>query len=233
MLKYEMIAQEINEYIEKEHYEAGDKLPNVEKFKEIYGVSKSTVIKALENLEKKGIIFQTRGSGIYVRNKKKDGYVNLFSASGFHDEIVGRQLTYEVKKVAEVTPSKHVQKQLKLEADEPIYKVERVIYVDNKTFCTELSYFNKSVVLYLNEGIAESSIFEYLEQHLKVKIGFSDIYFKVDKLTENEAPKLSLQAGEPCLRYEQLFYTTTGVPFDYSQLVYHYENALFYIPALK
>ena len=35
MLKYEMIAQEINEYIEKEHYEAGDKLPNVEKFKEI------------------------------------------------------------------------------------------------------------------------------------------------------------------------------------------------------
>lgn len=233
MLKYEMIAQEINDYIDNEHYEAGDKLPNVEKFKEIYGVSKSTVIKALEKLEKKGVIFQTRGSGIFVRNKKRDNYINLFTASGFHGEIGERQLTYEVKEIAEVTPSKHVQKQLKLEADEPIYKVERVIYVDNKTYCTELSYFNKSVVLYLNEGIAESSIFDYLEQHLKIKIGFSDIYFSVGKLTEDEAPKLSLQAGDPCLRYEQLFYTTTGVPFDYSQLIYHYENAHFYIPASK
>ncbi|MBO1212677.1 UTRA domain-containing protein [Staphylococcus nepalensis] len=59
------------------------------------------------------------------------------------------------------------------------------------------------------------------------------MYFTVDKLDNGEAKILTLNDGDPCLRYEQVFYTTTGVPFDCSHLLYHYKNAHFYIPSQK
>lgn len=233
MLKYEQIAQKINIFIEEGHFQAGDKLPSVETLKEQYQVSKSTVIKALEVLEKRGIIYQARGSGIYVRNKQREGYLNLFSTGGFSDEIVGLKVTNKVLRVEEVTPPQSVQQKLKLKDDVPVYLLERIVYVNDDILCYERSYFNKDIVLFLNESIAEQSIFRYLEQHLKVKIGFSDIYFTVDKLNASHADKLRLVEGDPSLNYEQVFYTTTGVPFDCSHLHYHYQNAYFYIPSQK
>ncbi|RIP37333.1 GntR family transcriptional regulator [Staphylococcus gallinarum] len=233
MLKYEQIALQINTFISDENYQAGDKLPSVEALKSQYDVSKSTIIKALEVLEKKGSIYQARGSGIYVRNPKRDGYLNLFSSSGFSDEIVGHSVTNNVLKVAEVIAPKEVRQKLKLEEGMEVYVLERIVHIDGNVLCYEQSYFNKEIVLYLDTTIAEGSIFRYLEQHLKVKIGFSDIYFTVDKLNSDEAPMLNLSVDDPCLRYEQVFYTTTGIPFDCSQLIYHYENAHFYIPSQK
>lgn len=61
MLKYEHIANNIEKFIENGQYQAGDKLPSVEELKTNYAVSKSTIIKALEVLEKEGTIFQARG----------------------------------------------------------------------------------------------------------------------------------------------------------------------------
>lgn len=233
MLKYELTAQHIQRYIKEQNFIAGDKLPNVESFKDKYNVSKSTVIKALEELEKKGIIFQTQGSGIYVRGNKRDGYMNLLISHGFKDELDDANVTHKVNQVEEVIPCDKVKEQLKLAENEPVYFLERIIYVNNSVLCKEISYFNKDIVLFLNKSIAEESIFYYLENNLKVKIGFSDIYFNVSTLNKEEANILKLQENDPCLRYEQIFYTTTGVPFDYSQLVYHYENAKFFIPAQK
>jgi GntR family transcriptional regulator of bglA len=233
MLKYELVAQYIQQFIKDNSFQAGDKLPNVETFKNKYEVSKSTVIKALEELEKNGIIFQTQGSGIYVRGNKRKGYMNLLISHGFKEEIDNATVSYKVNKLEELIPSSNVREQLKLREDESVYFLERIIYVNKEILCKEISYFNKDIVLFLNKPIAEGSIFHYLENNLKVKIGFSDIYFQVDKLNEHEANTLKLQELDPCLRYEQIFYTTTGIPFDYSQLVYHYDNAQFYIPAHK
>ncbi|WP_436854543.1 GntR family transcriptional regulator [Staphylococcus caeli] len=233
MLKYEQIAQQMNEYIENRHFQAGDKLPSVETLKEKYNVSKSTIIKALEKLEKHGTIYQARGSGIYVRNKQRDGYLNLFSTGGFRDEMVGLEVTNKVISLNEIKPPKSVQQKLKLDNNDCVYLLKRIIYVDEKILCYEESYFNKNIVLFLNESIAEQSIFKYLEQHLKVKIGFSDIYFTVDKLNAEDANLLELSEGDPSLQYEQVFYTTTGIPFDCSHLIYHYQNSHFYIPSQK
>ena len=64
MLKYQQIAIEIDKYIEEKKLQQGDKLPVLETMMIQFEVSKSTIIKALDLLEKKGFIYQVRGSGI-------------------------------------------------------------------------------------------------------------------------------------------------------------------------
>ncbi|MGJ5703240.1 UTRA domain-containing protein, partial [Staphylococcus equorum] len=107
------------------------------------------IIKALEILEKQGNIYQGRGSGIYVRNKKRDGYLNLFSTGGFSDEFTGLNVTNKVLRVEEVISPESVRQKLKLEKDTLVYVLERIVYVDGEIFSFEQSYFNKDIVLFL------------------------------------------------------------------------------------
>ena len=78
MLKVRTNCSRYYSAIANDEYNVGDKLPSVEQLKARYEVSKSTIIKALAILQRDGMIFQTRGSGIYVRNKINQGYINLF-----------------------------------------------------------------------------------------------------------------------------------------------------------
>ncbi|EHJ09150.1 GntR family transcriptional regulator [Staphylococcus simiae] len=234
MLKYETIAQQINDYIINGQFKAGDKLPNVTTLKESYNVSKSTIIKALEVLEHDGVIYQAQGSGIYVRNTKDDNYINVFKSNGFSKSLSEHQITSKVLELKEVNdPPQAVINELKLEDHEVVYYLKRLRYVDHDILCIEESYYNKQVVKYLNNEIVEGSIFNYLENDMNIRVGFSDIYFNVDKLQRDEAQLLQLVEADPCLRYHQTFYTTTGIPFDSSDITFHYQHSHFFIPSKK
>lgn len=231
MLKYERITQEITNAISNNEYKVGDKLPSVEQLKSQYQVSKSTIIKALGMLQKDGMIYQTQGSGIYVRNKNKSGYINLLKTKGFSDNLQGHQVTSKVLTFKSITPNDEVREHLRLtDEDTDVYYVERIRYLDHNPLCIETSYFNQSLVTHLDLASAERSIFDYLQSQLKINIGFSDIYFYIDFLSEQEAQHLNLNQNDPCMRHDLTFYTTKGIPFDYSNIVYHYKYANFFIP---
>ncbi|MDM7863704.1 GntR family transcriptional regulator [Staphylococcus borealis] len=231
MLKYERIAQEITNAISNNEYKVGDKLPSVEQLKSQYQVSKSTIIKALGMLQKDGMIYQTQGSGIYVRNKNKSGYINLLKTKGFSDNLQEHQVTSKVLTFKSITPNDEVREHLRLtDEDTNVYYVERIRYLDHNPLCIETSYFNQSLVTHLDLASAERSIFDYLQSQLKINIGFSDIYFYIDFLSEQEAQHLNLNLNDPCMRHDLTFYTTKGIPFDYSNIVYHYKYANFFIP---
>jgi len=63
MLKYQHIANEIEKYIEVHELQQGYKLPSLETFMNQYQVSKSTITKSLDLLEKKGSYFRLEAVG--------------------------------------------------------------------------------------------------------------------------------------------------------------------------
>ncbi|MFD8018710.1 GntR family transcriptional regulator [Staphylococcus warneri] len=230
MLKYEHIANDIERFIDNGHYQAGDKLPSVEELKVKYNVSKSTIIKSLAILEKEGTIFQARGSGIYFRNKKIDGYVNLLKTKGFSDNLQDHNISSLVIEFDEFIPEEAVRTHLKLNKNEKVIFIKRLRFLDNQILCIETSYFNKNIVPTLDKKIATQSIFSHIQKQLNINIGFSDIYFYVDFLNKNESQLLELNEGDPCMRHELIFHTNKGMPFDYSNIVYHFKNAKFFVP---
>ena len=231
MLKYQQIANEIEQYINEQQLKQGDKLPVLEQMMNQYAVSKSTITKALELLERKGVIFQLRGSGIFVRRHNRPGYMSLFSTQGFKSNLGDRVLTSDVIDVSVVKPDATVAENLGIDVSCDVYRVERVRYVDGEVLCHEESYYVKAVVPYLNREIVADSIFDYVQSALGVTIGFSDMYLQVGRLTEMEAGHLGLQENDPTLRIETIFHLTNGKPFDYSRITYHYAHSQFVIQA--
>lgn len=231
MLKYQQIAAAIEQYINDQDLKQGDKLPVLEQLMSQYGVSKSTVTKALELLERRGVIFQLRGSGIFVRRHNRPGYMSLFSTQGFKSNLGDRVLTSDVLDVSITKPSEDVARNLGIALSDDVYRVERVRYVDGEVFCYEESYYVKAIVPYLNREIVADSIFDYVQSALGVTIGFSDMYMQVGRLNETEADYLGLKMDDPTLRIETIFHLTNGKPFDYSRITYHYEHSQFVVQA--
>lgn len=231
MLKYQQIANEIEQYIHEQNLKQGDKLPVLEQMMSQYAVSKSTITKALELLERKGIIFQLRGSGIFVRRHNRPGYMSLFSTQGFKSNLGDRILTSDVLDVSVMKPDALVAENLGIDVTDDVYRVERVRYVDGEVLCHEESYYVKAIVPYLNREIVADSIFDYVQSALGVTIGFSDMYLQVGRLTESEAVLLGLQEDDPTLRIETIFHLSNGKPFDFSRITYHYEHSQFVVQA--
>ncbi|UOR13655.1 GntR family transcriptional regulator [Halobacillus amylolyticus] len=231
MLKYQEISDEIEKYIEDNELQQGDKLPILETLMTQFEASKSTITKSLDLLERKGVVYQVRGSGIFVRRHKRKGYISLFSNQGFKKELEGNHLTSEAIELEVRKPTKEAAHNLNIDLDDDVYYVKRVRYINGQTLCLEESFYNKSIVTYLNKEIISDSIFNYISEGLGLKVGFSDLYLRADKLKEEEAEYLGLQEGDPKIYVETIFHLTNGQPFDFSKISYNYEQSHFLFQA--
>ena len=229
MLKYQEIANQIEEYIRVSKLEQGEKLPSLEDLITNYEVSKNTVIKALSILEKNGVIYQVRGSGIFVRRQNRKGYINLINNKGFTDDLAGFNLSANVLEVKTRLPTQEVSDNLKCSLTQEVYYVKRIRFINKQALCIEESYFNKEYVPYLNKEIVEDSIFHYLKETLKLKVRFSDKYLRIGQLNQTEASYLNLNTHDPALHVDELFYLMSGEPFDFSKMTYNYNHSQFFI----
>lgn len=232
MLKYQHIADELENYIEEHKLQQGDKLPILQDLMTQFDVSKSTVTKALDLLEKKGVVFQVRGSGIFVRRHKRQGYISLTSNQGFKKNLEEFQITSEVITLDIRKPTKEAAVNLNISLDDDVYYVKRIRFIHGQTLCIEESYFTKSIVTYLNKEIITESIFNYITEGLGLSIGFADTYLHVDKLNAEEAEYLGLKKDDPKLEVESVFHLTNGQPFDFSKLTYNYVQSQFFLQAV-
>lgn len=229
MPKYTEISEAIIELIKKDNLQQGDKLPSLNQLTKDFNVSKTTIVKSLEILQKNGVIFQVHGSGIFVRRNQKKGMIDLQTNLGFTSDLENENLNAKNIEFSVINPPRAVANELGISIYDEVFHVKRLRSMNDLVFCIEESYFKKTMVPYLNEEITSGSIFEYLKTAYNLETGFSDKYLSVSKLSNEEAQLLSLNENDPCQVTKELFYSTNGEPFDYSINTYNYQNAQFFL----
>ncbi|WP_392562566.1 GntR family transcriptional regulator [Orbus sturtevantii] len=229
MLKYDEVAQKIEQQIYATKLAAGTRLENIEELIKQYHVSRTTIIKALDQLERRGIIYQQQGSGIFVRQRKKAGYISFIESHGFTNDQERIPSATKAIELSIIKPTKKIAQELQCDLNEDIYSVKRIRYVENTIHCLEQSYYRKALIPYLNLEIISGSIFNYIKHVFNINIGFSDKHFEVTTLDKESAILLELPQNSPTLYVEEIFYTSAGEPFDYSIKHYHYKNSKYFV----
>ena len=228
MLKYQLIANQIENTIYENNLPKGTKLPTVEKLSSDYNVSKSTIVKALESLVLRGIVYQVQGSGIFVRGRNRKGYINLTSPKGFTDNLKECEVTSKVLDFQLIKADDEIAELIECDKGDDVYMAKRIRYIDGKIMCYEESYYKKSIVPFLNREIVEKSIYEYLETAFNIYTSFQDRYLNVITLDEEFAQLLELNVNDPALVLDNQCYLSSGIIFNYSKIIYHYKNTQFY-----
>ena len=229
MLKYQIIANEIENNIYSNDLPQGTKLPTVEALASEYKVSKSTIVKAIEYLVARKIVYQLQGSGIFVRRRNRTGYINLNVTQGFTTSLKEFNITSKVLDFNLIKADKEIAELLECDINDDIYLIKRLRYIDEEIMCYEEAYYKKSIVPYLNKEIATGSIFEYLQTALNLNLGFSDRYLHLEKLDDNLANLLNLSPNDPAMVVLEQIYLSSGICFYVSKLVYNYKNTQFFL----
>lgn len=229
MLKYQIIANEIESNIYSNDLPQGTKLPTVEALASEYKVSKSTIVKAIEYLVARKIVYQLQGSGIFVRRRNRTGYINLNVTQGFTTSLKEFNITSKVLDFNLIKADKEIAELLECDINDDIYLIKRLRYIDEEIMCYEEAYYKKSIVPYLNKEIATGSIFEYLQTALNLNLGFSDRYLHLEKLDDNLANLLNLSPNDPAMVVLEQIYLSSGICFNVSKLVYNYKNTRFFL----
>jgi GntR family transcriptional regulator of bglA len=225
--KYLEIALSMEQRIHEGDWKNATKLPTEDELISIYNVSRNTIRKAVTILVRRGILMSIQGSGVFIRNVAKDGYINLEDFYGLTQGFRSHSITSSLIKLEQTKADERVAALLKCKAGTPIYYIERVRLLDGRPFVLEYSYFNKKIIPYLNEEIVLQSIYGYIINDLEKSIGYVDRVITAGKLNKEQASLLHLEDGDPALISSNTAMLSSGVVFDYSIDVHHYKESKF------
>lgn len=219
--KYEVIANDICKSIEDGNLKPGEKLPTVLEFCDLYGVSKITVKRALEQVTEQGLITSRRGSGSFVKNAT--GMPQALAAGarsdrarGFTVEHAGQKVTSVVYDFRIVNPPAHVAEQLNLGPEDFAYYDVRVRCVDDEPIVIEYTYMPLDLIPGLKRSDLYGSLYAYVREKAGLNISSFHRTITAVGATEEEAERLKVKPGEPLLELKQTGFVDSGAPFEYS-----------------
>ncbi|MBR3318010.1 MAG: GntR family transcriptional regulator [Atopobiaceae bacterium] len=224
MSKYDELATTLRTAIENGGYEAGTRLPTIPELCEMYNVSNTTVKKAMDELERLGLVARRRGSGVYVKRTAElrkgptDGPSASKQMTGFTNEHAGTgtRVTSEVHDFAIVHPSDAVADGLGIRPEEFVYRICRTRLTDGTPRNVEYTFMPLSVVPGLLEEHLHGSIYRYLQEDLGLKIGSAHRVLRAVLPTEDEREWLRIENNAPLFEVRQVGYLDDGTPFEYS-----------------
>lgn len=222
--KYETIVNILEKEILDGKYDSNKKLPTEEELISRLNVSKNTVRKAIDILVTKGYIYRVQGSGIFLRDFSREGCMDIREMNGLTKTYSNNNLKSKVLELSLIDADEELASKMRCNVNTKLYYVKRVRYLNSEPMEIEESYYNKEIIPYLNEEICSKSIFSYVINDLKLKIGFADRVISCEKLNEEEAELLNLKKDDPTLIINNTVFLSSGIVFDVSLEKYNYSK---------
>lgn len=226
-LVYREVMHDLKERIFKNQFE-NKKLPDERSLSESYGVSRSSIKRALNVLAQQGIIFKKRGSGtfinpLYLKNQSlfhyegtNLGVTDSFNLDGQHPSV--KLLDYQV-----VPATPELQQDLFLNENDFVYQIKRLRLLDNRPIIIETGYIPIKVAPALTPEIVTGSIFNYLEDNAGKSVTKSFMSILAEPSNEEDQSLLGLNDREPVGIMGGIFFLDDGTPFEFSNMRVHYK----------
>lgn len=227
MEKYKVIANAVRKKIIEGEYVSEQKLPSEKEMGDVFDASKLTIKKALDILVAEGLIIKRRGAGTFVKSLSVDEMERLIidnqmtGTTAFNPD---KTVTSKVLDFSIIPASALVAEKLNISEGEYVYEIHRVRLVDERPSVIEKTYMPVEVIPGLKRLHVEHSIYDYIEEGLKLKIQSGHRTIKVRKATDFEVDELGLKHGDPVGIAEQIGYLDTGVRFEYSISAHRYDQ---------
>lgn len=192
----------------------GVRLPSEQELENEYGVSRTTIRKALNMLETEGLIFIRQGQGSFVRATNRDAQ-NLNKITSFSETMrrLGKgMLSTRILFVKELPADSDQAELLDVPVGEPLFMMRRISSINDKPIAHMTNILLKEEVPSLDTQIIErTSLYYYLENVLGIRIDTA-----IDRITTRGATKEDAEllapavvVGESMLVNRRITYTVS------------------------
>ncbi|MGN7940609.1 trehalose operon repressor [Virgibacillus sp. 6R] len=216
--KYLAIYKEWTEKIKSGEVKAGEAIPSENDLALTYETSRETIRKALNLLAQNGFIQKIRGKGSIVLDVQKmsfpiSGLVSFKEISKtFHSEA-----KTTVHDFGLIKPNPFLKQQLQTSSKDEIWKVIRSRTIGGERIILDKDYFLKKYVPTLTKQICEGSIYDYLENEIKLKISFAKKEIVVEECTSEDREHLDLEGFSHIVVVKNYVYLENACLFQYTE----------------
>jgi len=218
MEKYLTIYHDLTEKIHKAYWKDAKMLPSENDLALHYEVSRETIRKSLDLLAQNGFIQKVRGKGSIILDSEKldfpvSGIVSFKELATSFDHSVKTI----VNELSMVEADEGLQSKLSVSAKAPVWKVVRAREIASEKVILDIDYFNKDYVPYLTKEVCEDSIYEYLENELKLDISYARKEIIVEEPTAEDRKLLDLDGYSNIVVIRSMVHLDDTSLFQYTE----------------
>lgn len=212
----ENIIELMQRRIDTGEWKPGEKIPSEPELAVIFGVSRSTIREALQEMSYRGQINRIHGVGSFVSQKSINYGINdlasiseIICANGYSLKI--ENILLDITK-----PSQREMELLKLQAMEAIFHVQRIYYANDNPVVFENAVYPYAVLQGVDESAFFGSMFHILEQRGHT-VKFSDGWVRAISACGEPARALHVAENTPLLLVETVMTGTDDSIIGYVQ----------------
>lgn len=211
-------------------YKLGEKMPNETRLCVLYGVSRVTVRKALEELVKEKMLVRKQGKGTFVQYNKVN--TTILSMSGFTQSVSkgNHTRTSYVLHKAIIPATGFIAERLMLQEGAAVIEVKRIMSEDGVPIMIDTSYMPGSLYPGIYDKLADNvSVFSIICNDYNVKMNKALKEFSI--ITANAAISaiLNCPPGEPLYDITKVIYSEDDIPIYLSLLQVSSNRAVYSI----
>ncbi len=195
---YELVKEDIVSDILSGIYPIGSAIRGQEYYAEKFGVSRTTVRRAFDELVQRGLLYSIKGKGTYV--KSRSAFLPTTLVPEKKEKKPYPQASFKVIQIQFVTAGKRIAKQLGLQEGDPVVRIERLKLIDKVAGNYHISYLNAKLVEkvnFLSEDLENGSLYRLLIHKAGLVPSYSDEIIRAVGCPDYIADYFHLEPGAP------------------------------------
>ena len=227
---YDQIERNLRDLVVNGHLKPGEAMPGEWDLADLYGVSRLTVRRALDELVRQNWLEKKHGVGTFVRQPTMATIAAGKLSFTEQMRAIGREPSSKYIGQRVIAATDKIARALHIQEGDPILEITRVRLADDvpillETACLSTTRFP---TLESHDWSQDESLYRVLSEEYNVNISAMDHTIKPVTLTETEARYLKAKAGIPALLSEIIAYTPGSEPVEYAWSVSNGDKSEFY-----
>ena len=201
---HSVVRTELLTQIRSGRLHPGDQVPTEPQLMAAFNVSRTTVRRALRDLETMGFIDRQPGRGSFVSEPKVEPRLDRLTGFVEDMEALGLDATASVELIESLPADAEVSQQLQLAPGESVVHIERVRLANGTPISFDDSYFPADLGSRIaTENLEEEPFYSILEGKYGIALAGADYVLSASSADERVAHLLSIAVGAPVLRLER------------------------------
>lgn len=214
---YDQLVDILTDKIDHE-YRPGDMIPSERELSERYGLSRTTVRLALQELERLGLVVRQHGRGTFVADRSAQT-TNLSQTYSFTEQMraMGREPETTILEFCEMEADKNLAEHMGLHIGDKVFKLKRLRSADNMPMMVERTYLPVRKFLSLKRPMLEHrALYDVIEQDYHEKIRVAEEEFFASIARPADAHLLDIGEGSPVLDLVRTTYDVGNEIVEYT-----------------
>lgn len=225
---YDYIYKELKSKIINGDFAIDRKLPSENILSKKYNATRNTIRRAFKMLSDEGLVASVKGKGVFVLDNNQINVI-FGDIKSFYELSQSYELktTTEIYKFEKIIVDDKLSKQINFPEKSKIINIIRIRKIKNETVIIDNNYFLEDIVKNITKKIAKKSIYDYIENELKLRIFGAQKMITIELLNSLDKKLFNLKEYNCVGVIRRCSFLEDGRQFEFTESRHHPSKFIF------